>query len=88
MSGYLNGIESVCIYRVIIFSTWYKIGKFVLFIYGVIFYSHLENLLALGGVSCSSCREPTSDRCAEVDQFTHCSSMLAASPLCRIPRGI
>jgi hypothetical protein len=42
--------------------------KLILLFYG----AYQENLVALGGESCSSCREPVSDSCVPVSQLTHC----------------
>jgi hypothetical protein len=55
-STYLNGIQSVCVYRNIIFSISFEKGELILLFCGAILDSYRENLEALGGESCSSCR--------------------------------
>jgi hypothetical protein len=41
--------------------------------YGAILDSYRENIVALGGESCSSSREPGSDSCVQLYQWTHCT---------------
>jgi hypothetical protein len=48
-----------------------KVSCFYCF-YGAILDSYRENLVALGGESCSSCWKPGSDSCLSVYQWTHC----------------
>jgi hypothetical protein len=48
-------------HRDVIFSTSHYIVKLILLFYGAILDSYRENLVALDGESCSSCREPGSD---------------------------
>jgi hypothetical protein len=46
----------------------YNVGKLILLLYGMILHSYRENLVALGGESCSSSQEPGSDICFPVYQ--------------------
>jgi hypothetical protein len=50
----------------------YNIGKLILFFYGPILDSYRENLVALGSELCSFSREPGSDNCIQLYQWTHC----------------
>jgi hypothetical protein len=61
ISTNLKGIENVRLYRDIIFSISSTKGNLILLFYGVMLDSYRENLIALGGESCRSCRKPGTD---------------------------